>query len=108
MLPVAAVTPYATLEHMLAVGTYRAYTATTWAALRSGPRAALRAALRPTLHAELCSNVRRTNDSYCTTALLDRRMYNAGYILMEIETPRPWCLQPGVITRLLWGSDEVC
>ena len=32
------------------------------------------------------------------TAPLDRRRDNAGYILMEIETARPWCLQPRVMT----------
>ena len=40
---------------------------------------------------QLCSYARRTNNSYCATAPLDRQTYNAGYTHMEIEAPRPWC-----------------
>ena len=41
---------------------------------------------RPELHSES----RRTNNCYCATTPLDWQTYNAGYIHMEIEAPRPW------------------
>ncbi len=39
---------------------------------------------------ELHSNSRWTNNCYCATAQLDWQTYNAGYIHMAIEAPRPW------------------
>ena len=65
----------------------------TWAALRAGLRAELRVALWTTLQIELRSDARQTNNRYCATARLDRQTYNAGYIHMEIEAPRPWCAE---------------
>ena len=69
--------------------------------------AAIRVALWTTLQIELRSDARRTNNRYCTIAPLDRQTYNAGYIHMEIEAPRPWCAgsDPDLRCR---GSDEVC
>ena len=82
----------------------------TWALLRAALRAAQRAALRTTLQIKLRSNARWTNNCYCATVPLDRQTYNPGYILMEIEAPRPWCLQPrsNDPDYCSWGSDEVC
>ena len=54
------------------------------------------------------SDARQTNNCYCATAPLDRQTYNAGYIHMEINAPRPWCAgikDPDLRCR---GSDEVC
>ncbi len=64
----------------------------------------------PRLQIEPRSDARRTNDCYCATAPLDRQTYNGGYILMEVEAPRLWGLQPGFMNRLLccWGTDKVC
>ena len=70
----------------------------TWAALRVGLRAKLRAALWTTLQIELRSDARRTNHCYCATAPLDRQMYNAGYIHMEMKPRAPGA--PKVMTRL--------
>ena len=49
-----------------------------------------------------------TNDCYCATAPLDRQTYNAGYIHMEIEAPRPWCAGSNDPDLRCRGSDEVC
>ena len=54
------------------------------------------------------SDARRTNDRYCATAPLDRQTYNAGYIHMEIEAPRPWCAGSNDPDLRCRGSDEVC
>ena len=60
------------------------------------------------LRAELRSEARRTNNRYCATAPLDRQKYNAGYIHMEIEAPRPWRAGSNDPDLRCRGSDEVC
>jgi hypothetical protein len=50
---------------------------------------------------ELNTDARQTNNCYCATAHLDWQTYNAGYILMEIEVPRLWCMLPEVVPRSL-------
>ena len=55
-----------------------------------------------------CSDARRTNNRYCATAPLDRQTYNAGYIHMEIEAPRPGCAGSNDPDLRCRRSDEVC
>ncbi len=58
---------------------------------------------------ELHIDSRWINNCYCATAPLDRQTYNAGYIHMEIEAPRPWlAVGSNDPDWYCWGSDEVC
>ena len=58
---------------------------------------------------ELHSESRRTDNCYYAAAPLDRQTYNAGYIHMEIEAPRPWlAMTPTSTAGDRTRSAEVC
>ena len=73
------------------LGYILAYTATRIRGPHYEPDYGPSYALWTTLQIELRSDARRTNNCYCATAPLDRQTYNAGYMHIEIEAPRPWC-----------------